>query len=124
MTDDMTPLQSRITKIVGDEERLNRNRLTGMKTKKDHRDAEKRTETANLATLEKEKEHQIGVNAEKERRFQDALRREGEELADLSREIRDEYATEIRHRQTAMEKLQGKITTLEDKLRNIEGTRP
>ncbi|ALM09684.1 MAG TPA: hypothetical protein DEB30_00660 [Candidatus Peribacter riflensis] len=122
--DTIQPLQERITKIVGDEERLNRNRVTGMKTKKDRRDAEKRTETSNLATLEREKAQQMGANAEKERKFQEALRREGEELVDLSKGIRDDYIAEIRHREVAKEQLQTKITALEGKLRTIEGARP
>ena len=124
MSDDLTPLQSRISTLVGDEERLNRNRMTGMKSKKDHRDVEKRTETAKLATLEKEKDHQLGVNAEKERKFQEALRQEGEELVNVSKEIRDDYIEEIRHREAAKGKLQTKITALEAKLRTIEGRRP
>lgn len=125
MADDtIKPLQDRITKIVGDEERLNRNRLSGMKAKKDRREVEKRTETENLATLETEKNHQIGVNTEKERTFQEALRKEGEELVDLSKEIRNDYIEEIRHREAAKEKLQKKVVALEAKLRSIEAVRP
>jgi hypothetical protein len=124
MTDDLTSLQTRITTIVGDEERLNRDRKTARGEQQAYRDVEKRSEAAKLATLDKEKEHQLGVNAEKERKFQEALRREGEELVNLSKEIRDEYVTEIRHRELAKEKLQTKIIALEAKLRNIEGARP
>ncbi len=124
MTDEMHTLQSRITKIVGDEERLNHNRLTGVKAKKDRRDIEKRKETANLATLEKEKELQMRTNAEKERTFLEELKHEGEELVNLSKEIRDDFIAETQHREAAREKLQAKVAALENKLRSIEGARP
>lgn len=124
MTDDLTPLQSRITTIVGDEERLNRNRTTGMKVKKDRRDAEKRTENAELATLEKEKQHQISVNAGKEQKYQTALKREGDELDNASKEIQADYIAEVRHREIAKSNLQTKVSALEARLRSIEGTRP
>jgi hypothetical protein len=123
MTDDLTALQTRITRIVGEEDRLNRDRRTARGAQQAHRDDEKRTESANLATLEKEKEHQIGVNAEKEHKFQEALRRDGEELVNFSKGIRDDYIVEIHHREAAKEKLQEKITALESKLRSIEGAR-
>jgi len=124
MTDDLTPLQSRITTIVGDEERLNRNRTTGIKVKKDRRDAEKRTENAKLATLEKEKEHQMSVNAGKEQKYQTELKREGEELENASKEIQADYIAEVRHRAVAKNNLQTKVTALEVKLRGIESGRP
>jgi len=124
MSDDITPLQSRITTIVGDEERLNRNRKKALDIKKVRRDTEKRSEVANLATLEKEKESQMRVNADKERKYVEELKREGEELVNVSKEIRDDYIAEIRHREAAKEKLQAKITALEVKLRDIEGARP
>lgn len=125
MTDDtIQSLQDRITKIVGDEERLNRKRLSGMKDKTDRRDSEKKKETVELATLETEKEQQMRVNAVKERKFLDELKREGEETVNLSKEIRDDYIAEIRHREVAKERLQAKVTALEAKLRGIERARP
>lgn len=124
MTNDLTPLQSRITTIVGDEERLNRNRKNARGAQQSRRDIEKRAEAVKLATLDKEKDHQVRANADKERKFQEILRREGEELVNLSKEIRDDYVAEIRHRETAKETLQAKITALEAKLRGIEGGRP
>ena len=123
MSDDIKPLQDRISKIVGDEERLNRNRKSARDEKSAHRDAEKRTEATHLATLEREKEHQLAVNAQKEHKFQEALRREGEELVNVSKEIRDDYVAEIHHREAAKERLQTKISALEAKLRSIEGAR-
>lgn len=124
MNDDFTPLQDRITKIVGNEDRLNRERLTGMKVKKDRRDAEKRTETANLATLDTEKEHQLGVNAGKERKYVEEIKREGEVLVDLSKKLRDEYIMEKRHREETTTKMQAEATVLEQQLRSIETSRP
>ncbi|MDD5751007.1 MAG: hypothetical protein PHS73_00625 [Candidatus Peribacteraceae bacterium] len=125
MSDDtIQPLQDRITKIVSDEEHLNSNRKSALAVKKSRRDGEKRTEVANLAKLEHEKEHQMGVNAEKERKYMEELKREGEELVNVSKEIRDDYITEIRHRELAKEKLQAKIGTLETKLRSIKAARP
>ena len=123
MTDDIKPLQSRISTIVGDEERLNRNRKSALGAKQARRDSEKRSEAANLSTLEREREHQVRANADKERKFQEELKREGEELVNLSKEIRDEYIAETRHREAAKEKLQAKVSALEAKLRSIEGTR-
>jgi hypothetical protein len=124
MTDDnINPLQDRITKIVGDENRLNRDRLTMRKEQTDRRDAEKRTETANLATLDREKGHQMGVNAEKERQFQEALRRDGEELVGLSKGIRDDYIAETQRREVAKKNLEGKVSALETKLRSIGSSR-
>lgn len=124
MTDDITPLQSRISAIVGDEDRLNRNRKSALGAKQARRDAEKRSEAANLSTLEREKEHQVRTNTDKERKFQEELKREGEELVNLSKEIRDDYIAETRHREAAKEKLQTKVSALEAKLRSIEGERP
>lgn len=124
MTDDLTPLQSRITKIVGDEERLNQNRKSALGARQAHRDAEKRTEAASLATLQSEKEHQMGVNAAKEHTYQEALRREGEELMNVSKEIRNDYATEVQRRKVAEEQLRGKVAALETRLRNVKAARP
>lgn len=124
MTDDIKSLQSRITTIVEDEERLNRNRKNARGVKQSRRDSEKRTEAAHIATLDKEKDRQMDVNAEKERKFQTELKREGEELVNLSKEIRDDYITEARHRELAKEKLQTKVTAVETKIRNIKGARP
>ena len=59
MTDDIVPLQSRITAIVDEENRLNRNRKNAIGIKQTRRDAEKRSESAKLLTLEKEKQHQL-----------------------------------------------------------------
>lgn len=124
MNDDISILQDRITKIVGSEERLNRERLTGMKVKKDRRDSEKRAETANLATLDSEKEHQLGINAVRERKYVEELRREGELPVDLSKKLRDEYAVEKRHREEFAKKMQSDASVLEAKLRSIEASRP
>ena len=124
MADDITPLQSRISAIVGKEDRLNRDRKDALGAKQARRDVEKRSETASLTTLEKEKEHQVKTNADTERKFQEELKREGEELINLSKEIRDDYVAEIRHREIAKEKLQSKVAALEAKLRSIEGARP
>ena len=124
MTDDITPLQPRISAIVADEDRLNRNRKNALMTKQARRDVEKRSEAVNLLTLEKQKTHQVRTNADKERKFQEELKREGEELVNLSKEIRDDYIAEIRHREAAKEKLQAKVIALETKLRSIEGARP
>jgi hypothetical protein len=45
-------------------------------------------------------------------------------LVNASKEIRDDYIAEIRHREVAKEKLQAKVTALEAKLRSVEGVRP
>lgn len=124
MSDDINPLESRITKIVGQEERLNKNRISGMKAKTDHRNAEKRQEGYDLASLDREKADQLKTNSAKESKFQESLKREGEALVDLSKEIRDDYIAELRHREQAKEKLQAKVAALESKLRGIEGARP
>lgn len=124
MNDDITPLQDRITKIVGNEDRLNRERLTGIKAKKDRRDSEKRTEAANLATMNTEKENQLGINAVKERKYVEELKREGEVLVDLSKKLRDDYIVEKRHREETTTKMQGEASVLEEKLRRIEAARP
>lgn len=124
MTDDLTPLQTRITTIVGDEERLNRNRKSAIDLKKGRRDVEKRSEVASLATLEKEKQSQMRVNEGKEQKFLADIKREGDELVNASKEVRDEYIAEVRHREIFKEKLQTKVTALEAKLRSIEGARP
>lgn len=123
MTDDLMPLQSRITTIVGDEERLNRNRKNALDVKKTRRAVEKHSEDAKLATLDREKEHQKRINADKEHKFTEELKREGEELINLSKEIRNEYIAEIKHREVAKEKLQTKVSALEEKLRGIERSR-
>ncbi|OGJ61077.1 hypothetical protein A3C37_03365 [Candidatus Peribacteria bacterium RIFCSPHIGHO2_02_FULL_53_20] len=122
--DNIQPLQDRIAKIVGDEERLNRNRLTALKVKTDRRDSEKRTENADLETLDRKKEQQIRVNADKERKFLDELKREGAELVHLSKELQHDHTEETRRRGEAKEKLQAKVTALEAKLRNVAGARP
>jgi len=122
--DNIQPLQDRISKIVGDEERLNRTRKSAVEAQKAHRDSEKRTESAHLATMDRDREHQLGLNAEKERKFQEKMRKEGEELVNLSKEIRDDYIAETRHREAAKDKLQSKVTALESKLRSIESARP
>lgn len=123
MSDDLSPLESRISSIVDDEERLNRDRKSALGTKNARRDAEKRTEAAHMATLERGRDHQARTNAEKERKFQADIKREGE-IVDLSKEIRDDYIRETRHRQAAKESMQAKISALESKLRSIEGRRP
>lgn len=109
---------------MGNEERLNRERKSALTAKKARRDIEKRSEVANLAILEKEKEHQMMMNADKERKFAEDLKREGEELINVSKEIRDDYIAEIRHREEAKAKLQVKVSALEAKLRKIEEARP
>lgn len=124
MNDDITPLQNRIIMIDGNKDRLNRERLTGMKVKKDRRDSEKRAETAHLATLDTEKEHQLGVNAVKERKYLEELKREGEVLVDLSKKLREEYVVEKRHREETTTKMHYAATALEEKLRSIEASRP
>ncbi|MFA7682344.1 MAG: hypothetical protein WCX61_04930 [Candidatus Peribacteraceae bacterium] len=124
MTDDITALQSRITAIVSNEDRLNRERKGARGVRQARRDVEKRSEAANLSTTEKEKQHQVRTNADKERKFQEEMKREGEELVNFSKEIRDDYTAEVRHREMAKEKLQTKVTALETKLRRIGEARP
>lgn len=123
MSDDITILQSRITAIVDDENRLNRERKTSLGVKQARRDSEKRTEAAKLSTLETDKTNQLRNNALKEQKFQEELKKEGEELVNLSREIRNDYITEAKHRESAKQQLQSKVTALETKLKNIEGRR-
>ena len=123
MTDDIVPLQSRITAIVDEENRLNRNRKNAIGIKQTRRDAEKRSESAKLLTLEKEKQHQVIINADNEWEFQKELSREGVDLVNLSKEIRDDYIAESRHREVARENLQAKITALEAKMQSIKTAR-
>lgn len=124
MSDDITPLQSRIAKIAEDEKLLNRNRTSALEERKAQRDQEKRAEDANLATLGRERDHQMGLNVEKERKFQEAQRREGEELVNASKEIRDALAAEVQRRRVAEEMLQGKAAALEARLRKTKAARP
>lgn len=124
MSDDITPLQSRITAIVSDEELLNRNRKSALETRQARRDGEKRTEAANLATIEKAKKDQMDINENKERKFMEDLKKQGTELVNVSKEIRDDYIAEMQHRKIAKEKLQTKIAALETKMRSIKAARP
>ncbi|PIQ76165.1 hypothetical protein COU78_01240 [Candidatus Peregrinibacteria bacterium CG10_big_fil_rev_8_21_14_0_10_49_24] len=124
MSDDITALQSRITAIVSDEERLNRNRKSALEVQQARRDSEKRTEAANMATTEKEKQRQIDSNAIKERKFLEELKKQGEELVNVSKEIRDDYVAEMHHRKVAKDKLQTKVAALETKMRSIKAARP
>jgi len=124
MTDDITPIQSRIAKIAEDERLLNSNRKSALEGRKAQRDQEKRTEDADLAKLGMARNRQMELNAEKERKFQDAQRREGEELVNASREIQSAYAAEVQRRKEVGEVLQGKAAALETRLRNIKAERP
>lgn len=120
----MQPLQERITKIVGDEKKLNHNRRSALDAKKTQRNGEKRSEAADLATLDRQKEKQIRINRGKEQKFLEDVKREGDELVNVSREIRTDYITEVQHRETFEQKLQTKLTALEAKLRSIKAARP
>lgn len=123
MTDDLTPLESRISTIVADEERLNRERVSGMKEKTNRREAEKRKETSELTTIENAKGSQMKEIAEKERKLEEEMRREGE-LVNASKEIRDDYIVEMKRREDVKQKLQAKLTALETKMRSIKNARP
>ncbi|MCF7844561.1 MAG: hypothetical protein K9M03_01910 [Kiritimatiellales bacterium] len=124
MSDDITTLQSRITAIVSDEERLNRTRKSALGKQQARRDTEKRTEAADLATIEQEKKHQIDMNEKKERKFNEDLKKQGAELVNVSKEIRDDYIAEMHHRKIAKEKLQTKVSALETKMQSIKSARP
>ncbi len=124
MSDDITSLQSRIATLASDEERLNRLRRNAVSAKTARRDGEKRTEEAHLATLDRAKDQQLKVNADKEQKFQDDLKREGKELDAVSKKIREDFDAETRHRAEAKQKLQTEISAREAKLRSIASTRP
>ena len=123
MTDDIKPLESRITQIISNEQRLNRNRQTALKANDDRRNVEKRKEDGDLATLETEKRRQVRANTIREGDFLQSQEREGREIIGLSKEIQRDYIAELEHRKFASNSLQQKVTTLETKLRNIEAGR-
>lgn len=123
MTDDIQPLEARITKIIGEEERLNRTRKSALKVNDDRRNIEKRKEDTELATLETEKKRQLQANTVKETDFQKLQDREGKELVGFSKEIQSEYLAELEHRKLANNALKQKVTVLEAKLRTIEAGR-
>ena len=123
MSDDIKPLESRITKIIGEEERLNRNRKSALKTNDDKRNAEKRKENADLAILETEKRRQVRANTANESAFRMSQEKEGKELVSLSQEIQSAYIKETEHRKATQSSLQQRVTALEAKLRGIEANR-
>ena len=123
MSDDIKPLESRITKIIGEEERLNRNRKSALKTNDDKRNAEKRKENADLAILETEKRRQVRANTANESAFRMSQEREGKELVSLSQEIQFAYIKETEHRKATQSSLLQRVTALEAKLRGIEANR-
>lgn len=123
MSDDIRPLELRITKIIGEEDRLNRNRKLALKTNDDKRNAEKRKETADLALLETEKNKQVRANSANESAFRTLQEKEGNELVNLSRDIQSAYIKETDHRKATQSSLQQQVTALEEKLRGIEAGR-
>ncbi len=123
MSDDIKPLESRITKIIGEEDRLNRNRRNSLKVNDDRWKEEKRKEDAALATLDTEKQRQVSANTVKEQAFRKLQEKEGSELEDITKGIQAAYIAELEHRKNAMISMQQQLDALEAKMRSIEASR-